>query len=112
MEVRKKRPRGFKKEAQGVQVSPLNPYLFLPVTHPTTGRPSFLDNEELLIVPTKYHKQHSQSAAATLRRDVLDKYVDLRMAFLNVAGLRPGHARAESTMYRTSFAIFSLCIKV
>jgi hypothetical protein len=25
MEVRKKRPRGFKKEAQGVQASPLNP---------------------------------------------------------------------------------------
>ena len=25
MEVRKKRPRRFKKEAQGVQVSPLNP---------------------------------------------------------------------------------------
>jgi hypothetical protein len=25
MKVRKKRPRGFKKEAQGVQVSPLNP---------------------------------------------------------------------------------------
>jgi hypothetical protein len=34
MEVRKKRPRGFKKEAQGAQVSPLNPLeLFLPVNH-------------------------------------------------------------------------------
>ena len=36
MEVRKKRPRGLKKGAQGVQVSPLNPlrmYLFLPVAN-------------------------------------------------------------------------------
>ena len=30
MEVRKKRPRGFKKEAQGVQVSPLNPLSVAP----------------------------------------------------------------------------------
>jgi hypothetical protein len=34
MEVRKKRPRGFKKDAQGVQASPLNPgCLFLPACH-------------------------------------------------------------------------------
>ena len=33
MEVHKKRPRGFKKEAQGVQVSPLCPYLLLPAAH-------------------------------------------------------------------------------
>ena len=34
MEVRKKRPKGFKKEAQGVQVSPLNPLnLLLPAVH-------------------------------------------------------------------------------
>ena len=30
MEVNKKRPRGFKKEAQGVQVSPLNPLSVAP----------------------------------------------------------------------------------
>jgi hypothetical protein len=30
MEVRKKRPRGFKKEAQGVQASPLNPLSVAP----------------------------------------------------------------------------------
>jgi hypothetical protein len=30
MEVRKKRPRGFKKEAQGAQVSPLNPLSVAP----------------------------------------------------------------------------------
>ena len=30
MEVRKKRPRGFKKEAHGVQVSPLNPLSVAP----------------------------------------------------------------------------------
>jgi hypothetical protein len=30
MEVRKKRPRGFKKEAQGGQVSPLNPLSVAP----------------------------------------------------------------------------------
>jgi hypothetical protein len=30
MEVRKKRPRGFKKEAQGVQVSPLSPLSVAP----------------------------------------------------------------------------------
>ena len=30
MEARKKRPRGFKKEAQGVQVSPLNPLSVAP----------------------------------------------------------------------------------
>jgi hypothetical protein len=30
MEVRKKRPRGFKKEAQGVEVSPLNPLSVAP----------------------------------------------------------------------------------
>jgi hypothetical protein len=30
MVVRKKRPRGFKKEAQGVQVSPLNPLAVAP----------------------------------------------------------------------------------
>jgi hypothetical protein len=29
-EVRKKRPRGFKKEARGVQVSPLNPLSVAP----------------------------------------------------------------------------------
>ena len=30
MEVRKKRPRGLKKEAQGVQVNPLNPLSVAP----------------------------------------------------------------------------------
>ena len=30
MEVREKMPRGFKKQAQGVQVSPLNPLYFAP----------------------------------------------------------------------------------
>ena len=30
MEVRKKRPRGFKKEAQGIQASPLNPLSVAP----------------------------------------------------------------------------------
>jgi hypothetical protein len=30
MEVHKKRPRGFKKEAQGVQVGPLNPLSVAP----------------------------------------------------------------------------------
>ena len=34
MEVRKKRPRGFKKEAQGVQVSPLNPLSVAPCSAP------------------------------------------------------------------------------
>ena len=34
MEVRKKRPRGFKKEAQGVQVSPLNPLSVAPCQQP------------------------------------------------------------------------------
>ena len=34
MEVRKKRPRGFKKEAQGVQVSPLNPLSVAPWRQP------------------------------------------------------------------------------
>jgi hypothetical protein len=33
MEVRKKRLRGFKKEAQGVQVSPLNPLSVAPCSH-------------------------------------------------------------------------------
>ena len=41
MEVRKKRPRGFKKEAQGGQVSPLNPLSVAPwlptVAHGFTG---------------------------------------------------------------------------
>jgi hypothetical protein len=38
MEVRKKRPRGFKKEAQGVQVSPLDPLsVLLTVTYPATA---------------------------------------------------------------------------
>jgi hypothetical protein len=34
MEVRKKRPRGFKKEAQGVQVSPLDPLSIAPRGEP------------------------------------------------------------------------------
>ena len=34
MEVRKKRTRGFKKEAQGVQVSPLNPLSVAPWSSP------------------------------------------------------------------------------
>jgi hypothetical protein len=34
MEVRKKKPRGFKKEAQGVQVSPLNPLSVAPWSEP------------------------------------------------------------------------------
>ena len=38
MEVRKKRPRGFKKEAQGVQVSPLNPLSVSPCLGPATHR--------------------------------------------------------------------------
>ena len=33
MEARKKRPRGFKKEAKGVQVSPLNPLFVGPHDH-------------------------------------------------------------------------------
>ena len=37
MEVRKKRPRGFKKEAQGVQVSPLNPLSVAPWPGPARG---------------------------------------------------------------------------
>ena len=34
MEVRKKRPRGFKEEGQGVQVSPLNPLSVAPWVRP------------------------------------------------------------------------------
>jgi hypothetical protein len=36
MEVHKKRPRGFKKEAQGVQVSPLNPLSIYPCRQPSS----------------------------------------------------------------------------
>ena len=42
MEVRKKRPRGFKKEAQGFQVSPLNPLYVAPWVKP--------DQRELLLL--------------------------------------------------------------
>ena len=48
MEVRKKRPRGVKKEAQGAQVSPLNPLSVLPASgsaaaaFPTLERSIFL----------------------------------------------------------------------
>jgi hypothetical protein len=41
MEVRKKGPRGFKKEAQGVQVSPLNPLSVAPC-HCPGRKPAFL----------------------------------------------------------------------
>jgi hypothetical protein len=34
IEVRKKRPRGFKREAQGVQVSPLSPHALSPCLVP------------------------------------------------------------------------------
>jgi hypothetical protein len=37
IKVRKKRPRGFKKEAQGVQVSPLNPLSVAPWRETSTG---------------------------------------------------------------------------
>ena len=44
MEVRKKRPRGFKKEAEGVQVSPLNPPsvapTFVPLIDAIPAQPS------------------------------------------------------------------------
>ena len=43
MEVRKKRPRGFKKEAQGVQVSPLNPLSVSP-WHELLDRPALTDD--------------------------------------------------------------------
>jgi hypothetical protein len=39
MEMRKKRPRGFKKEAQGVQVSPLNPLSVAPCMAPQKHAP-------------------------------------------------------------------------
>jgi hypothetical protein len=39
MEVRKKRPRGVKKEAEGVQVSPLNPLSISPCRAPLHHRP-------------------------------------------------------------------------
>jgi hypothetical protein len=37
MEVRKKRPRGFKNEAHGVQVSPLNPLYVAPCLPPSVS---------------------------------------------------------------------------
>ena len=47
MEVRKKRPRGFKKEAQGVQASPLNPLSVAPCCIHIIGRVGELEAERV-----------------------------------------------------------------